>query len=310
MTATTAPDGVTTDLRRALLSDLETVLTEGVEKGACGPSWAAAALDIIAEALPLAADDQVYAAHLLHRSVRAEASKDGPPVARIATLRAPDLQVGRHGATRVALPTDTPADLVPFADVVARRHSTPMYGSDPLPLEHLAGILRHSLGAKGVSQGYQRNDIPKRVIASAGGLQAFDCQVIVNDVESIEPGRYSYDPTTHELVLEESGDFRLALVDLTIESEFVLYAQAVVALTGNFPRVAWKYGTRGYRYMGLDAGGVAAHLYLAAAALGVSVNALAAFADDKANATFRLDGKDEFVQLLIALGTPPGARRR
>ncbi|MEX0153350.1 SagB/ThcOx family dehydrogenase [Microbacterium sp. LMI1-1-1.1] len=308
------PDHATTPAGHPTVSDLIDELAVLFERaaagGLCHPSWAAAALDLVREGVPLVGDDDVFVAHLIHRSLRAEASKDGPPVSRIATMRAPDLAVRRPGDRRVSLPAEVPDILQPFADLVAERRSTPMYGSDPLPLSHLAGILSQSLGTKGSTLGYQRRDIPKRVGASAGGLQSYDCQVIVNNVEGLEPGRYSYDPVGHELVLEEAGDFRLPLRDAAIESDFLLFAQAVIALTGDFPRVAWKYGTRGYRYMGLDAGIVAAHLYLAATALGVSVNALAAFADDSLNRLLRLDGKDRFAQLLIPIGTAPGRRPR
>ncbi|MEV8239706.1 SagB/ThcOx family dehydrogenase [Microbacterium testaceum] len=293
-----------------LIDDLTVLLDRAAADGLCHPSWAAAALDLVREGVPLISDDDVLVAHLIHRSLRAEASKDGPPVSRLATMRAPDLAVGRPGHRRVSLPGDLPDMLQPFAELVAERRSTPMYGSDPLPLTDLAGILSQSFGSRGFELGYQRRDIPKRVGASAGGLQSYDCQVIVNDVEGLEPGRYSYDPLGHELVIEELGDFRLPLRDAAIESDFLLFAQAVIALTGDFPRVAWKYGTRGYRYMGLDAGIVTAHVYLAATALGVSVNALAAFADDPLNRLLRLDGKDRFAHLLIPIGTAPGRRPR
>lgn len=308
----TITDPTQTDISTSddLLDGIRSVLERGVENGACHPSWAAAALDVLAEGASLASDEGVYAAHIVHRSLRAEASKDGPPVSRIATMRAPDLRVWRAGSDRQALPDRTPEELRAFAGLVSERRSTPMYGSESLPVEHLAGILRQSFGVTGFELGYQRRDIPKRVGASAGGLQSYDCQIIVNDVASLAPGRYSYDPIENDLILEEAGDLRLPLLDATIESDFIVSAQAVLAITGDFPRVSWKYGTRGYRYMGLDAGIVTAHVYLAATALGVSVNALAAFADDRVNNLLRLDGKEQFVQLLIPIGTPPGPKRQ
>lgn len=305
---TEASGSVTTT--QDLLEELRSVLDRAVAGGACHAAWAAAAFDVLAEGCDLADHDDIYAAHIMHRSLRAEASKDGPPVSRLATMRAPDLRVERCGERRVPLPDDTPEEMQPFAGIVAQRRSTPMYGMGTLPMEQLTGILRQSFGITGFELGYQRRDIPKRVGASAGGLQSYDCQVVASGVESLEPGRYSYDPVADDLVLEEAGDFRIPLVEATIESDFIFSAQAVIAVTGDFPRVAWKYGTRGYRYMGLDAGIVTAHVYLAATALGVSVNALAAFADDKVNDLLRLDGKDQFTQLLIPIGSAPGAERR
>lgn len=290
------------------VSEIGKILEAGVDRGECTPAWAASILDLIKESEVIKDRPGLYTANIIHQSLRAEASKDGPPVSRIATMRAPDLGVGRNGGlSRIALPEELPESISDFYELVERRHSTPMFGTEPLGLGELSAVLKASFGSKGFERGYQRRDIPRRVAPSAGGLQSYDCQVIANDVRGLFPGRYSYDPLTHELVLEESGDFRLPLLEASIESGFIVHAHSVIAITGNFPRVSWKYGTRGYRYMGMDAGIVIGHVYLAATALGLSVNAVAAFADDKANQLLRLDGTTEFTQILITLGTSPGS---
>lgn len=290
-----------------LVERLSAMLVRAVDDDLCSAAWAYCLLDIAKESAVLAADTELYVAHLLHRSVRAEASKDGPPVSRIATLRAPDLGIAPDpGVEQVLLPDAVPGEIQALQEIVEARKSTPMFGEAELPLEQLAAALWTSFGCKGMERGYQRRDIPRRMAPSAGGLQSFDVQVIVSRVTGLQPGRYLYDPLAHALNLAEPGDLRSPLLEATIESGWIVHAQCVVALTGTFPRVAWKYGTRGYRYMGLDAGVAVGHLYLAAAALGLSVNALAAFADDRVNALLRLDGKDAFTQILLSLGVSPG----
>ena len=302
-----ATAGETGDSGTTLVERLGSALATEVAAGRCSASWAYCLLDIAAEAVELHARTDLHVAHLLHRSVRAEASKDGPPVSRIATMRAPELRITPPaGLRQVPLPTDPPEALADLYEIVTARRSTPMFGPGALTLEELAGVLQASFAMKGTERGYQRRDIPKRVAASAGGLQSYDAQVLVNKVEGLDPGRYAYDPVAHALNLLEPGDFRSPLLEATIESGWTVHAQAVLALTGDFPRVSWKYGTRGYRYMGLDAGVVTAHVYLAATVLDLSVNAIAAFADDRLNALLRLDGQDQFAQLLITLGRRPG----
>lgn len=291
-----------------LVGRIGEMLVRAVDEELCSPAWAYCLLDIAKESVVLAEDSDVYVAHLLHRSVRAEASKDGPPVSRIATMRAPDLRIApAPGVQQVPLPDTLPVEIQALQDTITIRKSTPMFGEDELPLEQLAAVLRTSFGSKGMERGYQRRDIPRRMAPSAGGLQSFDVQVLASRIQGLQPGRYLYDPLAHALNLAEPGDFRTPLLESTIETGWIVHAQCVLAITGNFPRVSWKYGTRGYRYMGLDAGVAVGHVYLAAAALGLSVNALAAFADDPTNAMLRLDGKDEFTHILISLGVSPGS---
>ena len=107
-------------------------------------------------------------------------------------------------------------------------------------------------------------------------------------------------------MLAEAGDFRAPIVEASFATNWLMHAQSVIAIVGNYERVAWKYGTRGYRYMGIDAGVVCGQLYLAATALGLAVNAVAAFQDDTTNRLLRLDGKDHFIQLLVTIGNKPG----
>jgi SagB-type dehydrogenase family enzyme len=304
-----APTAATPEERAEQLTQrLAAALVDAVDDDLCSAAWAYCLLDIAKESAVLAEDPDLYVAHLLHRSVRAEASKDGPPVSRIATMRAPDLGISpAAGLAQIPLPEVPPEEITALQETITARKSTPMFGEAELPLEQLAAVLRTSLGSKGMERGYQRRDIPRRMAPSAGGLQSFDTQVLVSRVEGLLPGRYLYDPLSSTLNLAEPGDFRSPLLESTIESGWIVHAQCVIAITGNFPRVAWKYGTRGYRYMGLDAGVAVGYVYLAAAALGLSVNALAAFADDATNAMLRLDGKDHFTHILISLGVSPGA---
>lgn len=61
-----------------------------------------------------------------------------------------------------------------------------------------------------------------------------------------------------------------------------------------------RYGERGYRYVHLDAGHVCQNL--AASAVDCGVCAIAAFDDDKVNGLLGLDGQEQFVVYLAAVG--------
>ncbi|MDO5068133.1 MAG: SagB/ThcOx family dehydrogenase [Propionibacteriaceae bacterium] len=286
---------------------LRKILRDAREQGECTDSYAHAVERMMAEGLSLRTDDTVRVGHLVHRCLRAEANVDGADLSK--TLRAPDLKVGRDGVGRVSLPTDIPPEAKEFHELTRLRRSTPVFSFDPLSLEHLAAALEMSFASKGLDRAYQRRDIPRRVFPSAGGLQSLDVHVLVNNVAGLERGHYEYDPLDHSLVLTEAGDFRGPVVEASFATNWLMHAQVVIAIVGDYERVAWKYGTRGYRYMAMDAGVVCGQLYLAAASLNLAVNAVAAFQDDATNRLLRLDGRDQFTQLLVTLGNKPGVRR-
>jgi SagB-type dehydrogenase family enzyme len=85
-------------------------------------------------------------------------------------------------------------------------------------------------------------------------------------------------------------------------------AEAAVTFvwTGVFPRSKWKYKQRAYRYVYLDAGHVAENLALAAVALDLGSCQIAAIYDDEANALVGVDGFDESVIYMTALGVSAG----
>jgi SagB-type dehydrogenase family enzyme len=69
-------------------------------------------------------------------------------------------------------------------------------------------------------------------------------------------------------------------------------------------RSAQKYGDRCYRYIYLDAGHIGGQLQLAAQALGLGSVNIGAFYDDAVNRLFGLDGVEETVVYLTAVGRP------
>lgn len=244
-----------------------------------------------------------WLAHFLHASLRSNTAADGAAPQDYLVLSAPDLGIGdRSGRQRHPLPSDPPERLAPLHRLLNTRRSIPYYSTAPMELATLAAILGTALGSRELLPAYNRRDVPSRMFPSAGGLQPVDAYVFANRVDGLEPGIYRYDPVDHALVQFERGDCRRRLVEATVHTDWLFYAPAVIALVGNFARVSWKYGTRGYRFLNVDTGVAAQNLYLATHALGLHGNAVAAFDDDRFNELLRLDGADQFTNLLFAAG--------
>lgn len=285
------------------------MLAELVEQQEVSPAWADALDTVVEHAAPLHQDGDVCVSDLVHRVMRAEATRDAAPPEKLETIAAPDLALRPEGSLHELPEPDGPDAFTRLLEVVHERRSTPLYGERAMTVSELSGVLAGSLRAKDeVEFAYQRRDIPKRVFPTAGGLQPIDCYVIASRVEGLEPGIYAYDPVGHGLVLQEAGDARPRLLRTVIMTEWLFDAPAVIALSANLDRVLWKYGSRAYRYTHLDTGAIVGQLYLAATALSLSVNAVAAFFDDAFNDLLRLDGTRRFGNLLIGVGPTPSLR--
>lgn len=251
----------------------------------------------------------VSVAGLVHTSLRSFAVNDGAPPEDMPVLSAPDLQIERAprlGESLIQLPKAEYEG--PAAHLVAllnERRSMPYFSPEALTLSDLANLLEGALGTRELLSAYNRRDLPLRRFPSAGGLQPLDFQLVVRRVESVEPGIYQYNPVSRSLSLQEAGEFGVPLVEATLQTDWVFYAPVVVAIVGRLDRCHWKYGSRGYRYLNVDCGCAYLNLHLMAESLELFGNAVAAFDDDKTNSLFRLDGIDQFVNLLFAVGHRP-----
>ncbi|HNB21307.1 MAG TPA: nitroreductase family protein, partial [Candidatus Melainabacteria bacterium] len=81
-------------------------------------------------------------------------------------------------------------------------------------------------------------------------------------------------------------------------------ASALIFLASNQGRLRSKYGPRAYRLGLLDAGHVSENIYLVSAALDLAVTATGGFIDDELNNALGLDGIDDCVVLVLAVGKP------
>jgi len=299
--------------RDAALADLTAALEEWAAKYGVSAEFSEALGRFATNGYALAERDDVWLAHLLHASLRSSVTVDSGLDQESLALIAPDLRVADPDgslpdARRIALRREPPERLAALHELLWQRRSVPYYSPEPLSLENLGVLLGAALGSRGMLTAYHRRDVPLRTFPSAGGLQPVDTYVIANRVDGLERGVYHYDPVGHELVLRERGDLRQRVVEAVVSTGWLFHAPVVVSLVGNFPRVGWKYGTRGYRYLHVDTGVAAQNLYLVTQALGLHGNAVAAFDDDAFNALLRIDGVDRFTNLLFAAGVPASRR--
>lgn len=219
----------------------------------------------------------------------------------------------------IGLPSPAPAPgeqpLPDLMTCVAQRRSVRSFGATPLTLLELSRLLWAAAGITAKFMTPQGQDF-YRAAPTAGALYPVETYLVVNKVDGLEPGLYHYRVAgsdilerpivegSHSLEQLRTGDLRGEVTAAALDQPLCGKAAVVFLWTAVFARSEWKYKDRAYRYVYLDAGHMAAHVSLAAVAQGLGSCPIAAFYDDEANALLDVDGLDEGVIYMSAVGRP------
>ena len=182
----------------------------------------------------------------------------------------------------------------------AVRGFTPAHRFDAAPLS-LAQLSRLLFLTNGITR---RGQNPLRAAPSAGALYAGEVYVVSTRVDGLAPGIYSYHVPTHSLVALADAPDNDHLTSAVEQPEALSTAAACVLLTNVFHRYGNRYANRGYRYALIDTGHIGENLRLAAAAEGLGTASALRFHDAHLNALLGIDGREEAVCALHALGRP------
>jgi len=184
-------------------------------------------------------------------------------------------------------------------EAIQKRRSCRAFDEKPIKREALSQLLWAGQGATKISK-----DFELRAAPSAGALYPIETYCAIQNVECLETGLYHYDVRRHELELMSPGDFREVLAKAALDQDFLAEAGVVFIWTAVFDRTKWKYKDRAYRYVYLDAGQIAQNLALAAVSLGLGSCQVGALYDHEINALLAVDGQEESVVYMTAVGTP------
>lgn len=240
----------------------------------------------------------------IHNSLKVDMSelKDWAEILSYSSLKTPPLVKEYISKEKIVLPTDYLTLSKPLDEVIKTRVSKRSYTGEALTLKELSTLLYFSYGVREYVSAYDKKKFPLRMSPSAGGLQGVELYFVVNNVDSLKKGLYHYNPVENVLDFLEEGNFRRKMVNLCTLQEFINESSVVLILTCIMNRLMWKYKIRSYRYIHMDAGFLGENIYLVGNALGLGICAVAGFLDDEMNSLLRVDGKDEFVTLVLTVG--------
>ena len=191
--------------------------------------------------------------------------------------------------------------ILPLVSAIGRRASRRQFTGAGLSLTDLSFLLWATQGVRTlIGPGHALRTVP-----SAGARHSFETYLGVINVDSLKSGLYRYLPLSHSLVVERHdhavGD---SIARAAFGQEWISRA-AVVFIWATVPyRMEWRYGLAAHRVILIDAGHVCQNLYLACEAVPAGTCAVAAYDQERMDTLLGLDGNNEFVIYLAAVGKP------
>jgi SagB-type dehydrogenase family enzyme len=207
---------------------------------------------------------------------------------------------------KIPLPDAAPID-ESFTSVTFSRRSVRKYTGAPISLQQLSSLLKHSSGISGGADLVGDVSQTLRVVPSGGALFPIEVYVLAHSVVGLEQDRiFHYLPETHELEFcNQSVSANEAIKALPgANPGWTRDAAALFLVTAVFLRMSYKYGDRGYRVTVAEAGSIGSQLNFAATGLGLGSCQIFGFYDDRVNGWLEIDGCNEAVLVLCAIGQP------
>lgn len=189
-----------------------------------------------------------------------------------------------------------------FKEILSKRRSSERYVSDnKLTLAKLSSILRCGYGLQGCPEEEER--AVTRTVPSAGRRYPLEVYVFLfKPIDACEPGVYHYGVENH--VFEPVVFRRFSQEEISFFSPQLKWLQdmnGMICMTGVFDRTINKYGSRGYRYILLEAGHVAQNMLLAATENSINIIPIGGTDENEIEKILGLNSLDERVVYTLFL---------
>lgn len=215
------------------------------------------------------------------------------PKTRICGVCEPDQSI-------IPLPeiTNLPLDPVILWDVLEERKTVRSYAEDEIHKWELSLLLHFTQGVRNSGNGTHFRTVP-----SAGALHPFETRIVANRVSGLNPGIYRYLPLDHALVKEECHSGNHESVAKACRNPALISNSAVSFIWTAVPeRMIWKFGSRGWRYLFMEAGHICQNLYIAGTGLSLGVCAIGSYNDSDIDCILGIDGENEFCVYIASVG--------
>lgn len=177
-----------------------------------------------------------------------------------------------------------------------KRSSIRKFSNQPLPLEKLSTLLYYSAGLNNI----KNSTIRGRFYPSAGARYPLELYFISLNSQ-LPMGLYHYYLKNHSL--EKLLTFDKFDFAKYFNQNWISTVGAFIIITAIFKRTTMKYADRGYRHILQESGHMGQNIYLLSSTLNLSCCAIGGYLDDKINELLDIDGINESVVYILAVGT-------
>ena len=160
------------------------------------------------------------------------------------------------------------------------RRSVRDFATGPVTLAEIAPLF---WAGQGISHSSGKHTVP-----SAHGLNPLSLYLVAGEVTDVAKGLYAYEPRTNALDVIGHGDLRDDLYHAALEDQtWVKNCAALLVISGDVRRMQEEFaeqppeGTRGLRYIYMEAGAAAQNIALQATELHIGAVLVGGF-DDQA----------------------------
>lgn len=188
-------------------------------------------------------------------------------------------------------------------ECIKERRSTRFYTDESMSLEELSYLLWATQGITGTN----KVGLTFRTVPCSGATHSFETYLFIMRVEGIKKGAYRYLPVEHKLLfMFELDEIDKKIDEITLEQPFVPnFAKKAGALFiwSTIPyRSEWKFDITAHKKILIDIGHVCQNLYLASESVGAGTCAIGIYDQIMIDKLLGLDGDEEFVIYLAAVG--------
>lgn len=181
-------------------------------------------------------------------------------------------------------------------EALERRISEKKFSIMPVPINKISTLLYYSSGLKDRNS----NKAANRFYPSGGARYPLETYFIALNSQ-LPRGLYHYYLKSHsleKLLILDNFDS-----DYYFNQEWIRKSSCIIIITAVFKRTTMKYADRGYRHILTETGHLGQNIYLVSTALDLKCCAIGGYIDNKINKLLDIDGIDESVIYVIAIGT-------
>ncbi|GKU24285.1 SagB/ThcOx family dehydrogenase [Clostridium folliculivorans] len=189
-------------------------------------------------------------------------------------------------------------------ECIEDRRSVRKYSEESISLEELSFLL---WSTQGVQKLIGNDTASLRTVPSGGASHTFETYLIVNNVQGLTKGIYRYIPIGHKLLfMYEINEMTSKIDEATPRQPFApnfASKSAVLFVWSTIPyRAEWKFDITAHKKILIDVGHVCQNLYIASEAIKCGTCAIGIYDQKLIDNMLGLDGEDEFVIYLAAVG--------